>query len=139
MRFIDADEFIKRLHRLLEIDKITEDEYQRFSGLILEAPTEVVKPATKAEWVGTEYDGYADGNPVYDRWECSKCGCEWDGEEDTLPRYCPDCGAEMTISFNNLPSDDINDSKIYYVGDSLFSDSAIKRWTEGDPNVVFIG
>ena len=98
MRFIDADEFIKRLHRLLEIDKITEDEYQRFSGLIQEAPTETIKPAIKAEWIGIEYDGYADGNPVYDVWACSKCDCEWSGDYDTLPTYCPDCGAEMGVA-----------------------------------------
>ncbi|MBQ3420732.1 MAG: hypothetical protein IJH34_03505 [Romboutsia sp.] len=45
MRFIDADEFIKKLHRLMEIDKLTEDEYQRFSGLVQEAPTEKVELA----------------------------------------------------------------------------------------------
>ena len=26
-----------------------------------------------AHWVGIEFDGYADGFPVYDTWECSNC------------------------------------------------------------------
>lgn len=49
----------------------------------------------RGEWIGIEYDGYADGYPVYDVWECSKCGEEHNGEEDTLPNYCPNCGARM--------------------------------------------
>ena len=28
-------------------------------------------------WIGIEYDGYADGCPVYDLWECSECGEEF--------------------------------------------------------------
>ena len=50
-----------------------------------------------AYWVGTQYDGYADGSPVWDYWECSRCHTseyESDGEP---PRwaFCPDCGALM--------------------------------------------
>lgn len=47
------------------------------------------------EWVGLEYDGYADGCPVYDVWECSRCKHEHNGEVDTLPDFCPGCGAKM--------------------------------------------
>ena len=46
-------------------------------------------------WVPLEYDGYADGNPVWDLWECSECGEEHSGDEDTLTPYCPNCGAKM--------------------------------------------
>ena len=46
-------------------------------------------------WIPTEYDSYADGAPVWDKWECSECGHEHNGEEDTLTAYCPDCGARM--------------------------------------------
>lgn len=49
----------------------------------------------RGKWIGIEYDGYADGYPVYDVWECSECGEEHNGEEDTLPNYCPNCGAKM--------------------------------------------
>lgn len=50
-----------------------------------------------AHWNG-QYDGYSDGEPVYDIWECSNCGHIIDDGtdcEDDLPRYCPSCGAKM--------------------------------------------
>lgn len=42
-------------------------------------------------------NGYADGYEVYDEWQCRKCGfeVETDGPE-TLPQFCPSCGAPMT-------------------------------------------
>ena len=46
------------------------------------------------KFIGTEYDGYADGNPVYYEWKCSECGCVFEEEEPTY-RYCPNCGARM--------------------------------------------
>ena len=58
-------------------------------------PATDVAPIIHAHWVGLEYDGYADGHPVYDVFECSNCN-EWHcGEEDTLTDYCPHCGAKM--------------------------------------------
>lgn len=48
---------------------------------------------TEGEWVGIQYDGYADGYPVYDVFECSVCSNEWCGDEP--PSFCPDCGAKM--------------------------------------------
>ena len=55
-----------------------------------------VVPVVHGRWIGLEYDGYADGCPVYDLWECSECGEEVRGEEvpDTH-LYCPNCGARM--------------------------------------------
>lgn len=44
------------------------------------------------KFIGTEYDGYADGNPVYYEWKCSECGCVFEEEEPTY-NYCPNCGA----------------------------------------------
>lgn len=61
-------------------------------GEIKEVDTE---PVRHGRWIPIEYDGYADGEPVYDKWECSNCGHEHTGEEDTLTSYCPDCGFEM--------------------------------------------
>ena len=47
-------------------------------------------------WIGTQYDGYADGCPVYDLWECSECREEYESEGDPPPyNYCPNCGAKM--------------------------------------------
>ena len=48
-------------------------------------------------WIPTEYDGYADGYPVYDAFECSKCGYEHNGEKDTLTAFCPNCGKKMEV------------------------------------------
>ena len=50
----------------------------------------------RGEWVGIEYDGYADGLPVYDLWQCSNCGEEVRGEDvpETHP-YCQSCGIKM--------------------------------------------
>ncbi len=60
---------------------------------------EALKIATRklcdGEWIGVEYDGFADGCPVYETWECSACGHEHYGLSCTLTRYCPDCGARM--------------------------------------------
>ena len=49
-------------------------------------------------WVPLEYDGYADGCPVWDLWECSECQEEHSGDEDTLTPYCPNCGAKMDLT-----------------------------------------
>ena len=59
-------------------------------------PAADVVEVVHGHWVGLEYDGYADGNPVYDLWECSECGNEVRGEDvpDTHP-YCNGCGARM--------------------------------------------
>ena len=48
----------------------------------------------KGKLIGTEYDGYADGNPVYYEWKCSECGCIFEDEEPTY-NFCPNCGADM--------------------------------------------
>ena len=45
------------------------------------------------KWIGLEYDGYADGYPVWEVWECSECGNEIRTEEP--PCFCCDCGARM--------------------------------------------
>lgn len=52
-------------------------------------------------WNPIGYDGYADGNPVYDYWECSKCGWEHNGDDQTLTAYCPNCGARMEVDGND--------------------------------------
>ena len=58
---------------------------------------EQVKKVWRGEWVGSA-DGYADGELVYDIWECSQCGYVIDEEDDPdiLPQFCPKCYAAMT-------------------------------------------
>lgn len=65
---------------------------------INEGQTVIVKAnRPKGYWIPTSGDGYYEGNIVWDEWECSNCGYEHYGEEDTLTAYCPDCGSKMKI------------------------------------------
>lgn len=56
-----------------------------------------VEKVWRAHWMGSA-DGYADGELVYDIWECSHCGYVIDEEDDPdmLPQFCPKCGTPMT-------------------------------------------
>ena len=58
---------------------------------------ERVEKVWRGEWMGSA-DGYADGELVYDTWECSHCGHVIDEEDDPdmLPQFCPKCYAAMT-------------------------------------------
>lgn len=59
-------------------------------------PLAAVVQARHGYWRGLEYDGFADGFPVYDLWECSECGEEVSG--DDVPNthlWCYNCGAKM--------------------------------------------
>ena len=58
---------------------------------------EQVEKVWRGEWMGSG-DGYADGELVYDTWECSHCGYVIDEEDDPdmLPQFCPKCYAAMT-------------------------------------------
>lgn len=53
-------------------------------------------PTKYGNWIGTEFDGYADGFPVYYEWKCSECGTVFEDEEPTY-NYCPHCGAKMNL------------------------------------------
>lgn len=58
-------------------------------------------PVRHGMFIGTESDGYADGNPVYYEWKCSECGCIFEEEEPTY-RYCPNCGARMDEAIHSI-------------------------------------
>jgi len=62
--------------------------------MIEEAPAADVEPVRHGQYIGTEFDGYADGNPVYYEWKCSECDCVFEDDEPKY-RYCPHCGAKM--------------------------------------------
>lgn len=68
---------------------------------LAEQPAIDAEPVRYGRWIPTEYDSYADGAPVWDKWECSECGHEHSGEEDTLTAFCPNCGAQMDGGVNN--------------------------------------
>lgn len=99
MRLIDAD----RLLCVIDDGYCAYDglEYQAYMSClrsvledIEEAPTidpDTLRPT--AYWRG-DYDGYADGNPVYDVWNCSACDyCIDDGTDDPemLPQMTRKC------------------------------------------------
>ena len=67
---------------------------QRCIEIVSNAPTVDAERVRHGKFIGTEYDGYADGNPVYYEWKCSECGCVFEEEEPTY-NYCPNCGANM--------------------------------------------
>lgn len=71
------------------LPEMSEEEFDAF-------PAADVVEVRHGRWIGIEYDGYADGCPVYDLWECSECGEEVRGEDvpSTHP-WCHSCGARM--------------------------------------------
>ena len=70
--------------------------YQQIMEFIEKIPSVTPQQRT-GRWIPVGYDGYADGNPVYDWWECSECGWEHTGDEESLTAFCPNCGAEMEV------------------------------------------
>lgn len=88
--------------RLIDAEKLKkhyawwEDDERRhlFDQIVDAQPTVEAEPVRHGMFIGTEYDGYADGYPVYYEWKCSECGCVFEEEEPTY-RYCPHCGARM--------------------------------------------
>ena len=96
-RLIDANELKKKQVNVCFDDDSESDGF----GIVYvrhidEAPTVDAVEVVHGEWIGTQYDGYADGFPVYDLWECSNCREEYESEGDPPPfNYCPNCGAKM--------------------------------------------
>lgn len=102
MRLIDAEKLESEMyHNAFEIDTDLQKwdsgcwiRYKLFENVIEKQPTVDAEPVRHGKFVGTEYDGYADGYPVYYEWKCSQCGCVFEDEEPTY-KYCPNCGAKM--------------------------------------------
>ena len=72
-------------------------EMYRMAAKALRTPTREQVERMRGEWMGSA-DGYADGELVYDIWECSHCGYVIDEEDDPdmLPQFCPKCCSIMT-------------------------------------------
>lgn len=91
------DELIRRNTLLEEYDKHHVGPPGGARKLIKEAPAVDAVPVVHGYWVGTA-DGYADGELVYDMWECSECGYDADGADEKPDwNYCPNCGAKMDL------------------------------------------
>lgn len=76
-----------------ELDRMSKREIIRLYKRTVEQFNDAV-PIRHGKYIGTEFDGYADGCPVYYEWKCSECGCVFEEEEPTY-NYCPYCGAKM--------------------------------------------
>lgn len=98
MRLIDADA-INRAIADSRISLHTMRLKMRVSDLLLilkSAPTIDAEPVRHSYWFGWEFDGYADGFPVFDTWVCNECGEEFRSEgEPPAFNFCPNCGAKM--------------------------------------------
>jgi rubrerythrin len=100
---ISRDETLKAISELIP-HKIFDDSTKGYINGTTNA-YEIVRVMPPAEpktgkFIGTEYDGYADGNPVYYEWKCSECGCIFEDDEPTY-RYCPNCGAKMEANHDS--------------------------------------
>lgn len=82
--YIDAKALYEKLY---DADAITIRGCEIFRGF----PAADVAEVRRGEWIGIQYDGYADGEPVYDEYECSVCGAEY----SITHSFCPNCGAKM--------------------------------------------
>jgi hypothetical protein len=92
------DDLISRQEALNVVHKYFEHYLQLNDDICLDGLRSLpsVTPKEKTgHWKPIEYDGYADGYPVWDVWECSKCGLEHNGDKESLTAFCPDCGAKM--------------------------------------------
>ena len=90
-RLTDKDALYMVLVKMKDFGELTAKKAIR---VVKNAPTIEAEPVRHGKFIGTEYDGYADGNPVYYEWKCSECGCVFEEDEPTY-RYCPNCGARM--------------------------------------------
>ena len=105
MRLIDVDYLLTAIDQVVVHLRETSDDcilankavdlIQYTRDFISQVDTIEAEPVKHGRWVGTA-DGYADGELVYDMWECSKCGYDADGaDEKPSWNYCPNCGAKM--------------------------------------------
>ena len=93
-------EYIERAALKRELAPYEENDFSQQMDVILAIvdaqPAADVAPVRHGRWIGIEYDGYADGFPVYDLWECSECGEEVKGEDVPVSHpWCHSCGARM--------------------------------------------
>ena len=97
-RLIDADafkiEFCEKCNNVSCDAPLTNTDC--FTMYMLDnTPTIEAEPVRHGRWVPLSYDGYADGYPVYDEWECSECHFACEGEGEPPLNYCPNCGLKM--------------------------------------------
>ena len=106
-------EYIEREAVIRELRDVYEREFPTADGafdlfanrivprVIKNIPAAEVEQVRHGQWEGTA-DGYADGELVYDMWNCSECGFDADGAEEKPEwKFCPNCGAWMDGGADN--------------------------------------
>ena len=84
------------MRMIIQAEALRRSEKTHHHQFIHELPTIEAVQVVHAYWYGSEFDGYADGNPVYDTWGCSHCHEEVSAEGfPPAYDYCPNCGAKM--------------------------------------------
>lgn len=63
-------------------------------GTVEECREAVEKQKAKTPYVWG--DGYSDGKPVYDMYDCLNCGTSYEIECDHY-KYCPECGQKLNL------------------------------------------
>lgn len=109
-------EFIKEKQKILksmpdticftreEAKSILEElERYRAIGTVEECHEAVEKQNAKTPYVWG--DGYSDGKPVYDMYDCPDCGTSYEVDCDNY-KYCPECGQRLNLRscFDEQPS-----------------------------------
>ena len=99
MRLIDAAPMLEQLD-LEHYDKdwyVSQYNADWIFSWLESQPVIDAEPVKHGRWIGTA-DGYADGELIYDIWECSECGYDADGaDEKPNWNYCPNCGCKMDL------------------------------------------
>lgn len=98
MRLIDVDdfkiEFCEKCNNVSCDAPLTNTDC--FTMYMLDnTPTIEAEPVRHGRWVPLSYDGYTNGYPVCDEWECSECHFACEGEGEPPLNYCPYCGAKL--------------------------------------------
>lgn len=78
------------------------EKYQA-TGTVEECREAVEKQKAKTPYVWG--DGYSDGKPVYDMYDCPGCGTSYEIDCDSY-KYCPECGQRLYLQgcFDEQPS-----------------------------------
>lgn len=75
------DRFCKVIATYERVDDCSTEIMKQAQRIVREVHAADVEPVRHGEWEGTA-DGYADGELVYDMWNCSECGFDADGAEE---------------------------------------------------------
>ena len=100
-------EVLKKVSNLSPRDMANKDIREQFEFLY-NSLDKIVKweDKEKPKYVAYEYDGYADGCPVYDIAHCPECGRYFDLDYEEKSNYCPDCGQRLNWEFRELEDEE---------------------------------